>query len=166
MAIRKIRIEGDPILRKKARRVEKIDERTLEILADMEETMKDANGLGLAAPQVGILRRLVVVDMQDGKGTMKMINPTILDKSEELQENLEGCLSIPGKSGLVDRPKNLVLEYTDENGKLVKLDCDEYKAVCVCHELDHLDGILYPDLAKAMYDNDELEKLEQEDMNE
>ena len=163
MAIRNIRIIGDPILSKKAREVEKIDNRILQLLDDMEETMRDANGLGLAAPQIGILKRLVVVDMQDGNGVMKMINPRITEKSEENQENLEGCLSIPGKSGLVDRPKNLVLEYTDVNGENVVVNCDEYKAVCICHELDHLDGILYPQLAKRMFDNSELEKAEEDD---
>ncbi|WP_237036230.1 peptide deformylase [Mediannikoviicoccus vaginalis] len=163
MAIRNIRIIGDPILSKKAREVEKIDNRILQLLDDMEETMRDANGLGLAAPQIGILKRLVVVDMQDGNGVMKIINPRITEKSEETQENLEGCLSIPGKSGLVDRPKNLVLEYTDVNGKNVVVDCDEYKAVCICHELDHLDGILYPQLAKRMFDNSELESSEEDD---
>ena len=163
MAIRNIRIIGDPILSKKAREVEKIDDRILQLLDDMEETMRDANGLGLAAPQIGILKRLVVVDMQDGNGVMKMINPRITEKSEENQENLEGCLSIPGKSGLVDRPKNLVLEYTDVNGENVVVNCDEYKAVCICRELDHLDGILYPQLAKKMFDNSELEQAEEDD---
>lgn len=163
MAIRNIRIIGDPILRKKSREVEKIDNRIIQLLDDMEETMRDANGLGLAAPQIGILKRLVVVDMQDGNGVMKMINPKITKKSEDTQENLEGCLSIPGKSGVVDRPKNLVLEYTDINGENVIVDCDEYKAVCICHELDHLEGVLYPDLAKRMYDNSELEQAEEDD---
>lgn len=163
MAIRNIRIIGDPILRKKSREVEKIDNRIIQLLDDMEETMRDANGLGLAAPQIGILKRLVVVDMQDGNGIMKMINPKITKKSEDTQENLEGCLSIPGKSGVVDRPKNLVLEYTDINGENVIVDCDEYKAVCICHELDHLEGVLYPDLAKRMYDNSELEQAEEDD---
>ena len=163
MAIRNIRIIGDPILNKKAREVEKIDNRILQLLDDMEETMRDANGLGLAAPQIGILKRLVVVDMQDGNGVMKMINPKITKKSDETQENLEGCLSIPGKSGLVDRPKSLVLEYTDVNGENVVVDCDEYKAVCICHELDHLEGVLYPQLAKKMYDNSELEQVEEDD---
>lgn len=163
MAIRNIRIIGDPILRKKSREVEKIDDRIIQLLDDMEETMRDANGLGLAAPQIGILKRLVVVDMQDGNGVMKMINPKITKKSEDTQENLEGCLSIPGKSGVVDRPKNLVLEYTDINGENVIVDCDEYKAVCICHELDHLEGVLYPDLAKRMYDNSELEQAEEDD---
>lgn len=163
MAIRNIRIIGDPILNKKAREVEKIDNRILQLLDDMEETMRDANGLGLAAPQIGILKRLVVVDMQDGNGVMKMINPKITKKSDETQENLEGCLSIPGKSGLVDRPKSLVLEYTDVNGENVVVDCDEYKAVCICHELDHLEGVLYPQLAKKMFDNSELEQAEEDD---
>lgn len=163
MAIRNIRIIGDPILNKKAREVEKIDNRILQLLDDMEETMRDANGLGLAAPQIGILKRLVVVDMQDGNGVMKMINPKITKKSDETQENLEGCLSIPGKSGLVDRPKSLVLEYTDINGENVFVDCDEYKAVCICHELDHLEGVLYPQLAKKMFDNSELEQAEEDD---
>lgn len=163
MAIRNIRIIGDPILNKKAREVEKIDNRILQLLDDMEETMGDANGLGLAAPQIGILKRLVVVDMQDGNGVMKMINPKITKKSDETQENLEGCLSIPGKSGLVDRPKSLVLEYTDVNGENVVVDCDEYKAVCICHELDHLEGVLYPQLAKKMFDNSELEQAEEDD---
>lgn len=163
MAIRNIRIIGDPILRKKSREVEKIDNRIIQLLDDMEETMRDANGLGLAAPQIGILKRLVVVDMQDGNGVMKMINPKITKKSEDTQENLEGCLSIPGKSGVVDRPKNLILEYTDINGENVVVNCDEYKAVCICHELDHLEGVLYTDLAKRMYDNSELEQAEEDD---
>lgn len=163
MAIRNIRIIGDPILNKKAREVENIDNRILQLLDDMEETMRDANGLGIAAPQIGILKRLVVVDMQDGNGVMKMINPKITKKSDETQENLEGCLSIPGKSGLVDRPKSLVLKYTDVNGENVFVDCDEYKAVCICHELDHLEGVLYPQLAKKMFDNSELEQAEEDD---
>ena len=145
MAIRKVRVEGDPLLRKKSRNVEKIDDRTKLLLDDMVDTMYEENGIGLAAPQIGVLRRLVVIDINDGKGVYKMINPKIIKQSDELQINLEGCLSVPERSGYVERPKVLTVEYTDEEGNRQEVEADEYFAACVCHELDHLDGVLYID---------------------
>ncbi|WP_099203057.1 peptide deformylase [Miniphocaeibacter massiliensis] len=159
MAKRQIRIEGDPILRKKSREVTEINNRIEELLKDMEETLYDADGLGLAAPQVGVLRRVVLVDMRDDTGLIKMINPQIVEKSEDLQLNIEGCLSVPEQSGYVERPEKLVVEYLDENGKEQKLECDGYKAVCVSHELDHLDGILYIDKVVEV-DEETLRELE------
>lgn len=145
MAIRKIRIEGDPLLRKKSREVTEINDRILELLDDMVDTLEEADGLGLAAPQVGVLRRVVLVDMHDGEGIIKMVNPKIISRSEDLQLNTEGCLSVPERSGYVRRPESLTVEYIDEKGEKQSMYCDGYKAVCVSHELDHLDGVLYID---------------------
>ena len=119
MAKRQIRIDGDPILRKKSREVSEINARILELLDDMQETLYDADGLGLAAPQVGVLKRITLIDMRDGTGLKKMINPKIIEKSEEIQINIEGCLSVPDKSGYVERPSSLVVEYIDENDTLI-----------------------------------------------
>lgn len=159
MAIRKIRIEGDPLLRKKSREVTEINDRTLELLEDMKDTLYEAEGLGLAAPQVGVLRKVVVVDMRDEEGLLKMINPKIIEKSEETQINIEGCLSVPDESGYVQRPKELTVEYLDEKGETHKMKCDGYKAVCISHELDHLEGILYID-KKIEVDEEMLESEE------
>ena len=162
MAKRQIRIEGDPLLRKKSREVENINERIIELLKDMEDTLYEADGLGLAAPQVGVLRRVVVIDMRDDIGLIKMINPKIIKKSENLQLNTEGCLSVPDKSGYVERPENLIVEYLDENGEKQTMECDGYKAVCVSHELDHLDGVLYIDKVVEV-DEETLKELEEKE---
>lgn len=156
MAIRIIRTDEDPILRKKSRKVENIDERTLVLLDDMLDTMYEANGVGLAAPQIGILRRLVVIDI--GEGPIKMINPEITFREGE-EEDLEGCLSVPGYNGLVKRPHKVVCKYTNEKSEEVELEAEGFLARAVCHELDHLDGILYTDKATQMYtveDEDDL----------
>lgn len=148
MAKRVIRTDEDPILRKKSRAVDKIDEKILVLLDDMLETMYDANGVGLAAPQIGILRRLVVIDI--GEGPLKLINPEITFTDGE-EEDLEGCLSVPGYNGLVKRPEKLVCKYTNENNENIELEAEGFLARAICHELDHLDGILYTDKAKTMY---------------
>lgn len=148
MAKRIIRTDEDPILRKKSRAVDKIDEKILVLLDDMLETMYDANGVGLAAPQIGILRRLVVIDI--GEGPLKFINPEITFTDGE-EEDLEGCLSVPGYNGLVKRPEKLVCKYTNENNENIELEAEGFLARAICHELDHLDGILYTDKAKTMY---------------
>lgn len=148
MAKRIIRTDEDPILRKKSRAVDKIDEKILVLLDDMLETMYDANGVGLAAPQIGILRRLVVIDI--GEGPLKLINPEITFTDGE-EEDLEGCLSVPGYNGLVKRPEKLVCKYTNENNENIELEAEGFLARAICHELDHLDGILYTDKAKTMY---------------
>lgn len=140
MAIRNIVKKGDPILAKKSRRVEKFDARLWQLLDDMKETMYQANGVGLAAVQVGILRRAVVIDC--GDGYIELINPEIIDKEgEQLAE--EGCLSFPGESGVTLRPAVVRVKAQDRNGKWCIYKGEELKARCFCHEIDHLDGIVF-----------------------
>ena len=142
MAIRQIRIDDDPILRKKSKIIAKIDERIIELNNDLIETMEKAEGVGLAAPQVGILKKMVVIDV--GEGPITLINAEILSKDgEEFDE--EACLSLPDQSGFVKRPKHLIVEATDIEGKRFKLEANDLLARAVCHELDHLDGILFID---------------------
>ncbi len=156
MAYREIRVDGDEILRKKSRPVEKIDNKILTLIEDMADTMYKADGVGLAAPQIGILKRIVTIDV--GNGLFEMINPEILEQSGE-QDGPEGCLSIPGTSGEVKRPMHVKAKYTDINGETVIVEADELFARAICHELDHLDGILYKDKAHKMYTGKELEDM-------
>lgn len=142
MATRQIRIDEDPILRKKSRVIEEIDEKIKILNDDMVETMNNADGVGLAAPQVGILKRLFVIDV--GDGAMTFINPTIISTEGE-EEDEEACLSLPEQAGLVKRPQSLVVEATDLEGTVFQLFCSDLLARAVCHELDHLDGILFID---------------------
>lgn len=158
MALREIRIDGDPILRKKSREVLEIDDRIRELLDDMEETMRAAEGVGLAAPQIGVLRRIAVVDV--GEGLLEMINPVIV-ASEGEEEGLEGCLSVPNFSGLVKRPQKVRVEFLDREGKKQSIVAENFFAVAVCHELDHLDGILYKDKAEKMYEMKTAEEAEE-----
>lgn len=148
MAYREIRKEGDEVLRKKCRPVEVIDKKIITLIEDMAETMYKSEGAGLAAPQVGILKRIVTIDV--GDGLYEMINPEILEQSGE-QDGPEGCLSIPGVTGDVVRPMYVKVKYTDLKGETVIIDAEEYFARAVCHELDHLDGILYKDKAHKMH---------------
>ena len=142
MAIRQLRFEGDPILRKTSRKVEKIDEKLIMLLDDMVETMYKEEGVGLAAPQIGILKRVIVIDV--GEGPVKLINPEIV--SEEGEEiDIEGCLSVPGKSGEVKRPKKVKVKYLDINGSENLIEGTGLLARALCHEIDHLNGILYID---------------------
>ncbi len=129
-------------LRKKSREVEKIDDRILTLLDDMAETMYDANGVGLAAPQVGVLKRIVVIDT--GDGLIELINPVITYKKGE-QINPEGCLSVPGKSGTVARPEKVKVRALNRHGEEINIDADGLLAVALCHEIDHLSGTLYID---------------------
>lgn len=144
MALRNIRNynEEDTILRKKSKVVKIIDEKTQILLADMADTMYQANGVGLAAPQIGILKRLVVIDV--GEGLIKLINPVILERSGE-QQDMEGCLSVPDISGEVLRPQKVRIKAQDENGNYFELEGTDLLARAFCHELDHLDGILFID---------------------
>lgn len=141
MAIRNIVKLGDPILSKKSRPVEKFDSRLYSILDDMKDTLYKANGAGLAAVQVGILRRIVVIDC--GDGYIELINPEIVEKSEEVQNETEGCLSLPGKYGVTERPKTVIVKAQNREGKWCVYKGSDLKARCFCHEIDHLDGILY-----------------------
>ena len=140
MALRTIRTEGDSVLEKICRPVEKIDKRTKDLVGDMLETMYDACGVGLAAPQVGILKRIVVIDI--GDGPIILINPEILMTSGE-QTGEEGCLSVPGKWGIVTRPNHVKVRALDENMEEFEIEGEELLARAFCHEIDHLGGHLY-----------------------
>ena len=142
MAIRRILTEGDETLRKISRPVTEIDKRTKQLLDDMAETMYAADGAGLAAPQVGVLRRLVVIDV--GEGLLELINPVIV-KTEGSMVNPEGCLSIPGRRGTVERPERVVAHALNRKGQTIEVEGTEFLAMALCHEIDHLDGILYTD---------------------
>ncbi|MCR1935478.1 peptide deformylase [Clostridium tepidum] len=142
MAIRNIRKYGDDLLRKKSRKIEKIDDRILTLLDDMAETMYSADGVGLAAPQVGILKRAVVIDV--GKGLIKLINPEIIE-TEGNEIDLEGCLSVPGQQGEVERPYKVKVKALNEKGEEIILEGEGLLARAFCHEIDHLDGILFVD---------------------
>ena len=141
MALRKIVTEEDPILRRISRKVEKFDKRLWDLLDDMKETLADADGAGLAAVQVGVLRRVVIVDV--GDGLLELINPEITEQSEEFQEEAEGCLSIPGEYGITRRPQWVIVKAQNREGKWVLYKGEGLKARCFCHELDHLEGILF-----------------------
>ncbi len=143
MALRKIVLIGDDILRKKSKKVEQIDARLIELLKDMAETMYDnENGAGLAAPQVGVLRRVVVIDM--GDGLINLINPEIIE-AQGIQEVTEGCLSIPGKWGKLRRPAMVKVRALNEKGNQFIIKGEGELAKCLCHEIDHLNGILFID---------------------
>ncbi|MGX8797914.1 peptide deformylase [Fusibacter sp. JL298sf-3] len=146
MAIRIIRTDDDPILRKKARVVEKFDDKLKLLAEDMIETMHSADGVGLAAPQIGLLKRLIVVDIYDETGAKVFVNPEIIDpKGCVIGE--EGCLSLPGQHGYVERPEKLTLRYQDLEGQAHTFEAEEFIARVLCHEVDHLEGILYIDKA-------------------
>ncbi len=159
MAILKILKEDDELLRKKSREVTEITPRILTLLDDMKATLHKANGAGLAAPQVGVLRRIVLVEVEDGK-LYEMINPEIIERSDETQEELEGCLSVPGKWGITCRPKTVTVKAMDRNGKYYTVTGSGLLARAICHETDHLDGILYIDHALRMLTKKELEDLQ------
>ena len=142
MAIRSLRLEGDPILRKRSREVTEINDRILELLKDMAQTMVKENGIGLAAPQVGVLRRVVTIDI--GFGLLNIINPEIIETEGE-QIDVEGCLSIPGFNATVARPLKIKVKFLNEKGEEVVMDCEGLLARAFCHEIDHLDGILFRD---------------------
>ena len=143
MAIRKIVVLGeDEVLHKHARRVEKFDERLAELMTDLGETMRASDGLGLAAPQVGVLKRCCVVDME---GTiLELVNPEVTETEGEVTV-IEGCLSVPGRAGRVARPEKVTVKAQDRFGKPMEIHGEGMLAVCLCHEIDHLDGIVYVD---------------------
>ena len=156
MALRTIIKEGDERLRKKSRPVTEFNERLWTLLDDMYETMK-GDGVGIAAPQVGILRRAVVIDV--GEGRHELVNPEIVEQEGD-QYGGEGCLSVPGQYGMVHRPQKLRVLAQDRYGKPFELEAEGYLAVAVCHETDHLDGVLFIDKADRMLDPEELEETE------
>ena len=159
MGLRKILTDKDPALHKVCRPVEKFDGRLNKLLDDMAETLTQANGVGLAAPQIGILRRVVLVDT--GEGILELINPSLVETSGE-QVGAEGCLSVPGKYGLVKRPNYAKVRAQDREGRWFEAEGEELIARCFCHELDHLDGILYTEVMERFLTEEELAGDEEE----
>lgn len=155
MGLRKILTDKEPCLHKVCRPVEKFDGRLHKLLDDMKETLEDAQGVGLAAPQVGILRRVVVVDT--GEEMLELVNPELLETSGE-QVGAEGCLSVPGKYGLVKRPMVAKLRAQDRDGNFFEVEGEELVARCFCHEIDHLDGILYTEVMERFMTEEELKE--------
>lgn len=153
MGIRKIMTVKEPCLHKVCRPVEKFDGKLHKLLDDMKDTLLDANGVGLAAPQVGILRRVVVVDT--GEEMLELVNPELLETSGE-QEGAEGCLSVPGKYGLVKRPMVAKVRAQDRDGNWFEVEGEELIARCFCHEIDHLDGIVYTEVMERFLTEEEL----------
>lgn len=142
MALREVRLSSDPILRKKSREITEITDRIKILLDDMVDTMNEEIGIGLAAPQVGVLRRAIVIDI--GEGPIKMINPEMLENRGSYID-IEGCLSVPGRAGTVERPEYVKIKYLDIDGNEKILEAEELMARAICHEIDHLNGILYID---------------------
>ena len=164
MALRNIRKQGEEILTKRAKEIHEITPRIRELATDMLETMYDAEGVGLAGPQVGILKRIVVIDISEERNEpMIMINP-VITSSDGSQTGWEGCLSVPGKSGQVTRPERVTATFTDIDGNECELEAEGFLARAVCHELDHLDGHLYVEKVEGrLYDNSELQAESGED---
>ncbi len=148
MALRKVVVEGDEILRKHCKPVDAVNDRIRGILDDMLETMRHSDGVGIAAPQIGIMRRMFIVEVNPGE-VIELINPEIVEQSGS-QTGDEGCLSIPGYIGTVTRPAYVKMKGLDRNGNEIEVEGTELKAVALCHENDHLDGILYADKATNM----------------
>ena len=162
MSKRKIVIEPDPILRKKSDSLEKVDNELRSLLDDMLETMYSAPGIGLAAPQVGVLKKIIVIDLakeDEPKKPLFIINPKILWKSEELNTREEGCLSIPGHYAEVTRPKKCKLQFLDYNGKQKEIEADDLLSTCIQHEVDHCDGILFIDYLSKLKKDMIIKKL-------
>lgn len=158
MALRQILTDKDPTLKKVSRPVVNFDARLHDLLNDLKETLENAGGLGLAAPQIGILRRAVIVlDADDVM--VELVNPEIIEKSEECQDGFEGCLSIPGKWGMVERPMRVKVRAQDRNGKFFEVEGTDIVARCYCHEIDHLDGHLFSELADRLYTSEELDEF-------
>lgn len=152
MAIRNIRKWNDPILHKKSRDVTVFDRRLHQLLGDMAQTMRHANGAGLAGVQVGILRRVVVIDV--GDGLLELVNPVIRTTSKETENASEGCLSFPGQWGMVSRPQKVTVDARDRFGKPITITGEGMLARALCHEIDHTNGIVFVDIATEMLDPD------------
>ena len=148
MALRKIVVEGDEVLRKRSREVSQVDDRIRMILDDMLEAMRDYDGVGIAAPQVGILKRIFIVEAEEGD-VLEAVNPEILSM-EGLVAGEEGCLSVPGYFGTVERPEKVRLRAQDRKGEFYEIEAEGLKAVAICHEYDHLEGVLFTDKASGI----------------
>ncbi len=162
MALRNIRIEGDELLAKQSREIKEINERITQLLEDMAETMYEADGVGLAAPQVGVLRRAVVIDV--GEGLIKLINPEIIEEEGEACA-IEGCLSVPDFVGYVHRPQKVKVKAKNEKGEDIEIEGEGLLAKALCHEIDHLNGIMFTDIAEELLSKEEYEELLREEEN-
>ncbi|KEI06533.1 peptide deformylase [Clostridium sp. K25] len=150
MAIKNIVTVENKLLRRKSKRIDRIDDEILELIQDLKDTLYSGDGVGLAAPQIGILKRAFIIDLRDGNGPLILLNPKILKKIGKYEDG-EGCLSYPGYEGIVVRPRKVVVSGMNEKGENVQYEATGLMARAICHETDHLDGILYMDLAKKMY---------------
>ena len=164
MAIREILNDRDPVLHKKCHPVTEFDEKLAALLDDMKETLADANGAGLAAPQVGILRRAVIV-VTDDEEMLELVNPEIISREGE-QDGLEGCLSLPGQWGYVLRPMKVRVRAQDRNGKWFEAEGEEIVARCFCHEIEHLDGHVFTEHVDRVYTSEEVERIFEEEEKE
>lgn len=162
MAIRVIVKDPDPVLREKAKPVTKFNKNLHKLLDDMAETMYDANGVGLAAPQIGILKRVIVIDTGDENGLIEMVNPEIIAREGE-QFGPEGCLSIPGINGDVRRALHVKVRGQDRNGNEIMMEASEFLARAFQHEVDHLNGVLFTDLAERIYELPPVTEVEEEE---
>ena len=158
MALRKILTQGDPALNKVCRPVEKFDRRLHWLIDDLKETLEESGGVGLAAPQVGILRRVVIV-VDDQEQMIELVNPEIIRQEGE-QDGLEGCLSVPGMYGRVKRPNSVTVRAQDRDGNFFEVSGEEIVARCFCHELEHLDGHLFVEHTKRLYTPEEIDEME------
>ncbi len=163
MALRNIVKDGDPILTKVCRPVEKFDHKLEVLLDDMYETMQDADGVGIAGPQVGMMRRLCVIDV--GEGRLDLVNPEIIETSGT-QDGVEGCLSFPGEYGMVERPNHVKVRAQNKNGEWYEVEGEELLARALCHEIDHLDGICFVKRASRMIDPEELRRADESEEGE
>ena len=164
MALRNMCFEGEEVLRKKCKPVTEFNDKLAVLLDDMADTMHDRNGVGLAAPQIGLLRRAVVIDTTPDEEVgvfVEMINPEIIAR-EGSQTGMEGCLSVPGKYGIVERPMKVTARYQDRTGRFHEVTGEGLTARAICHEVDHLDGVLYIDVAQRMLTPEEMDELEQQ----
>jgi peptide deformylase len=155
VAVREIIKADNQLLRRKSRRILEVDDEVLELIQDLKDTLYNADGIGLAAPQIGVLKRAFIIDLRNGKEPLILLNPKIVKKIGQYEDS-EGCLSYPGYEGIVVRPRRVIVTGMNEKGKIVQYDASGLMARAICHETDHLDGVLYMDIAKKMY------KLEQE----
>lgn len=161
MALRKILTDQEPILKKKCHPVTAFDQKLWDLIDDMHETLNHAHGAGLAAPQIGILRRVVLV-LNEEEELIELVNPELIAE-DGVQEGMEGCLSLPGYWGEVTRPNWVKVKAQDRNGNWFEVEGSELTARCFCHELDHLDGRLYSQLCDRLYSTEELEAMEEEE---
>lgn len=150
MAVKKILQIGNPILKRVSKKIIRVDKEVLELIKDMKDTLYSTNGIGLAAPQIGILKRVILIDLRDGENPIVLINPIVAAKIGK-EESIEGCLSYVGYEGKVMRPKKVTVKGLNINGEKVEYVADGLLAKAFCHEIDHLDGVMYTDKAKKVY---------------